>query len=215
MPRLLKESDYIGKKYNKLTVKSFEGKDNFGNHIVDCDCDCGNSKNVLLRDIRKGITKSCGCLQKEVAKGMKVTHGLTGTRLYNIWCNMKERCYNSSVPAYENYGGRGITVCDEWKDGIVAFHNWAKDNGYSDKLTLERLDVNKGYSPDNCTWITKGDQARNTRNSKHINLFGETKTISEWCRDSRTVGKDTFYKRIKQGMAPEEALTAPLMRGRK
>jgi hypothetical protein len=80
---------------------------------------------------------------------------------------------------------------------------------------LKRLDVNKGYSPDNCTWITKGDQARNTRNSKHINLFGETKTISEWCRDSRTVGKDTFYKRIKQGMAPEEALTAPLMRGRK
>ena len=210
MPRKINESDYIGQKYNKLTIQYFDGKDKFGNRVIHCLCDCGNEKNMLLRDVRKGTSKSCGCLQKEVAKEQHMSHGFSRTRLYKLWHGMKQRCFNPKDPAYDIYGGKGITVCGEWKDDFLAFREWALSHGYKDGLTIERVDNDKGYGPDNCTWIPWNDQAKHTSRVRQIVLFGETKSFSDWLKDDRvSISDEGYYRRIKRGLSVEDALLTP------
>lgn len=123
-----------------------------------------------------GKSKSCGCLRKEI----HYNHGQFKSRLYNIWTNMKQRCYNKKNTSYENYGGRGIKVCKEWQSDFESFYLWSVDNGYSDLLQIDRIDNNADYSPKNCRWISRKLQNRNRRNNLHIEFIGVKKTLKEW-----------------------------------
>lgn len=123
-------------------------------------CFCGNEFEAQITYIKNGHTRSCGCLKHNKDK---ITHGLSKERLYNIWSNMIQRCNNPKVTNYHNYGGRGITVCKTWQDDYTTFRKWALANGYSDKLSIDRINVDGNYEPSNCRWTTTTVQNRNTR----------------------------------------------------
>lgn len=117
-------------------------------------------------------------------RGCIITHGGVGTRLYEIWCGMKKRCQNPNDKRFKNYGGRGIMICEEWKNDFQAFYDWAMANGYEDHLTIDRIDVNGNYEPSNCRWVNARVQQRNTTRNRFVTAFGKTKTIAEWSEDS-------------------------------
>lgn len=171
-----KFNDLSGKKFGRLTA--LYRINNYHKKRVYwlCVCDCGNLKEVSSSDLTCNNTKSCGCLPKGIIK-----HGLRYTRLYTIWCKIKNRCYDSSASNYPRYGGRGITICDEWLNDPTAFYTWSIDNGYQDTLSIDRIDNNKGYSPNNCRWTNATQQGRNKRNNKSFTINGETRCLSEWC----------------------------------
>src|SRR5699024_2379123 len=177
-----------------------------------CECICGNVKIVMLSNLRGGQVRSCGCLKKE--NPQNITHGQKGTRLYRIWAGMKTRCLNPNDRAYLQYGGRGIGICAGWID-FEGFFEWAKNNGYKSDLTLERIDVNKNYQPDNCTWIPLADQAKNRTNTPYLKFNGQTKTMKEW---SEITGIEyaTIHARInKYGWSAERTLSTPPLIKRK
>lgn len=129
-----------------------------GGIIWLCRCDCGNLAEVRSTNLLSGNTMSCGCLQKEMHIGYR--HGDDRTRLYQIWGNVKTRCYNSNEQHYHRYGGRGITVCDEWKNDYVVFKKWALSNGYENNLTIDRINNDGNYEPNNCQWITRSENTK-------------------------------------------------------
>ena len=169
--------DLAGRRFGKLTVIEEVGRTQNGKVIWKCKCDCGGETNAIASNLKNGISKSCGCQRTETLMKRSTTHGGRRTRLYQIWCNMKQRCKNVNYP---DYGGRGIEVCEEWKNSFEAFRDWALANGYRDDLTIERKDVNGDYCPENCTWATRKAQNNNTRNNHFIEYNGQTKTISQW-----------------------------------
>lgn len=132
-------------------------------------------------------------------------HGLCETRLYGIYQNMLKRCFNNRTSAYKDYGGRGITVCDEWRKDFMSFYNWALNNGYEETLTIDRTDVNGNYEPSNCRWIPMGEQSRNTRKNVYFTYNGETKIISDWVKELG-IPMTTFRRRMKQNKPIEEIL---------
>lgn len=149
---------------------------------------------------------------------MKRVHGeannTNGTRskLYVVWCHMIERCYNSHSERYENYGGRGITVCDEWRDDFTAFRDWARSNGYSEKLSLDRINNDGNYEPNNCKWSTQKEQCNNRRNNRLLTYKGETKTMTQWA-ESIGMNVGTFKYRLRLGWSVQRAIETPV-RGR-
>ena len=167
--------DLTGQTFGYWTV--IKRTDNKGRHTMWlCKCKCGTIRPVCTDNLRGGKSVSCGCIMKE--KPCTRKHGLHDTRLYATWQNMKERCRNPKNNNYHNYGGRGITVCEEWKNSFQSFYDWAMSNGYSDNLTLDRIDVNGNYCPNNCRWSTKKFQANNTRRNIYITYNKKTQTLA-------------------------------------
>ena len=154
--------DLAGKQFGRLKVIERAETVNKRTKWL-CECDCGNEIIAEAYNLKSGHTQSCGCLQSEAASCANKTHGMTRTRLYRIWNCMHNRCYRKSYHAFKHYGGRGIVVCDEWLHDFQAFYDWAIANGYKDDLSIDRIDPNKNYSPDNCRWATMAEQNKNKR----------------------------------------------------
>lgn len=199
--------DMIGQRYGRLTVISRgERRGKYTGAFWLCRCDCGNTVTVSGRELRKGDTRSCGCLYRETRRKAP-EQKLTGSRLYNIWQGMKRRTMTKSNPRYPDYGGRGITVCPEWRDSFETFKEWALANGYRDDLTIDRIDNDGPYSPENCRWATYQEQGNNNRHNRMIEYNGEVHSLTEWAR-IKGINMQTLSARINQhGWSIERALT--------
>lgn len=202
--------DITGQKFGKVTVIDRDHQGRNSEWYWICRCDCGNITVVSGYRLRSGHTKSCGCLQEEQRrKGFNKTHGMTDTRIYYEWSNMKARCYNKNGNMYYAYGGRGISVCDEWRTSFVTFMEWALSHGYTDEMTLDRIDVNGNYCPENCRWIPPRKQYLNRSDNHIVEAFGQKKTIKEWA-DETGLKYDTIERRINAyGWTPERAVSEP------
>lgn len=202
-----KKKDITGLRVGKLVALYFDKYDYFpsGERYEKwlCQCDCGKRLSVNKKNLLSGASKSCGCLSVESNRRRLTKHGGRNTRLYSIWCNMKGRCLNSSDSDYDRYGGRGINICNEWIDDYVVFRDWAITNGYNDSLTIDRVDVNKDYCPDNCRWVDMRIQANNRTNTIYIEYNGERHTCSEWA-DIVGISYDTLNNRYHAGMTGED-----------
>ena len=146
-----------------------------------CKCDCGNERIVNGYSLRTGATVSCGCYSRDKTIQRNIRHGQAGTRLYVIWKNMKKRCFKPQDKKYPRYGGRGITICEAWLE-FGPFYEWAMASGYQDNLTIDRIDNDKGYSPENCRWASKTEQANNTCRNAYVTVLGQTHSVAEWAR---------------------------------
>lgn len=211
--RLSAEYEVIqGERYGRLTVveESESTKDCYGRRVrmVKCKCDCGNSCIVPFKDLRYGNSKSCGCLAKEVRLKNSTTHGLANRHpLYGVWKGIKSRCLITTSEAYKDYGGRGITICKEWRDNFKVFFDWCVSHGWHKGLSIDRIDNNKGYSPDNCRFADVFMQARNKRNNHEVIYKGEKwHSLAQFCQDLHLDYK-TMYQRIKRGLTIEQAVT--------
>jgi hypothetical protein len=212
---LRKAIDLTGQRFGRLTVLERDCLERQGKGDVRwiCICDCGEYSSVVARSLVHGATKSCGCLNKEPTAKSAYRHGQNKSRLYHVWDGMKSRCYRPNARGYKNYGGRGITVCDEWRDNFVAFRDWAMANGYVENTekrkggcTLDRIDVNGNYEPSNCRWVNATFQANNTRRNYMITAFGQTKSLAQWARDTG-ISYSALTWRVKSGWPIEKALT--------
>lgn len=171
-----------------------------------CRCDCGTEKIVRGISLRNGSIQSCGCLCKE---RHRKTHEESKSRLFHIWQYVKGRCYNKNNTAYSYYGGRGIAVCDEWRNSFIAFRDWALSNGYNDTLTLDRIDSDGNYEPFNCRWINRKAQMRNQRKSLMFTINGITKNLADWCDEYNAPYERVRVRVIDNHWDIVSALTTP------
>lgn len=198
--------DLTGQRFGRLVVLERASNGKHGDIVYRCKCDCGTIKEVTATHLRSGASKSCGCLRKEVTQKNKTIHGMKRTRLYNIWVAMKRRCSPScDKRVYDRYYGREIRVCNEWKTDFSVFAKWALNNGYSDELSIDRINNDGNYEPSNCRWVSMEDQCNNRNNSRYITCRGETLTIAQW---AKKIGMfDSNLRRsLKQGKTLEEIM---------
>lgn len=166
--------DLIGKRFGRLTILKFSHKTNWKKYYL-CQCDCGNKKAIYDYSLKKGETKSCGCLYKE-SRGGIINHFL-----YKRWIGIKARCYNENFKEFDRYGGRGIFMCEEWKNNARAFIDWSMKNGYKKGLELDRINNDDGYYPENCRWVKHQENSRNMGRCHIVEYNGEKRHWLEWC----------------------------------
>ena len=197
MPKII---DLTGQRFGRLVVlKRAENKGRMTRWL--CLCDCGKTTISHAANLRNGQARSCGCYRYDRARAVSKKHDGKGTRLYRIWKNMRSRCNCKSVSQYKDYGGRGITVCDEWSDYKV-FQVWALSNGYADNLTIDRIDTNGNYTPDNCKWSNHKEQNRNRRDNHIV----DGKSLSEWA-EITGLNYQTLVSRANRGCSKDEILS--------
>ena len=206
--------DMTGWKIGKLEIIERAKNGKRGRVMWKCRCECGNECVVSATNLRSGKTKSCGCLWYEAIKKSNSTHGEYHTRLRSIGTGIKNRCYNKNEPAYKYYGGKGVQMCPEWFDDFLNFKKWAIENGYKEDLTIDRIDVNGNYSPENCRWVAMKKQCNNRTNNVMVEMDGETKTLSEWAELSPLSYKQIWnrYHRLKWDI--QDALYTPICGGK-
>ena len=201
--------DLTGKRFNRLLVL------NQGDRLRPkvprwvCLCDCGKTIVTDGKSLRHGLSRSCGCLKNEKIKQRSTTHGMTNSSEYKTWCGIKKRCYNKNEMCYPSYGGRGITMSEEWKHSFDAF---LRDVGPkpSANHSIERIDPNGNYQADNCKWIPLHEQARNKRNTILLTASKVTKTMVDWSKETG-IPYATIQARILKGWTEHDAVTKPLM----
>ena len=196
----------IGTRFGRLVVIGTPKPPTRRNGLALVRCDCGKEKSVGNSDLRNGCAKSCGCLQRELARKRVLTHGQTGTRMYRVWQSMHSRCY-PTAPCFRNYFARGIMVCKRWKK----YEAFARDMGECPPgMSLDRINNNMGYSPSNCRWASRKQQARNKQTNRIISAWGESKTLADWCDDPRcNVYQARLGQRLAAGWGPENAISLP------
>lgn len=193
--------DMVGKRFGRLVV--LERSENNGNKVMwRCKCDCGKIVDVFGTYLRTGDTKSCGCYASDARKNRATKHNMCKSRLYRIWHSMKIRCYNPKNKRYHCYGGKGVSVCEEWKNDFSEFMKWAYENGYDEnapkwECTIDRIDSNGNYCPENCRWATIKEQNNNRTNNTIIFYNGCKKTISQWSEELG-IEQDTISARLKR-----------------
>lgn len=197
--------DLSGDRFGRLTVVKVSYKKHRKYHWL-CKCDCGNTTIVAGTSLRNGQTKGCGCTRGK----NRLKHGGFGTQLYSTWANMLQRTTNEKRQDYNRYGGRGITVCDEWRQ-YENFRDWSISNGYNDDLTIDRINVNGNYEPNNCRWVTVDVQANNKRNNILIEYNGEERTLAEWAKTTE-IRYCTLLYRIRSGWSVDTAFNRPTRR---
>jgi len=186
---------YSGMRTKMLTVIKESGRNKNRCILWKCRCDCGKVVDITATALRQG-QQSCGCMQGSVK------HRQTNTRLYTIWTGIKRRCYNTHDKSYQKwYGAKGIRMCDEWKNDFMSFHDWAISNGYTEELTIDRIDSTGNYEPSNCRWVTAQEQSINKRNNVWFTYDGETLTEIEWARKLE-VEPTTIKRRFKKYGSP-------------
>ena len=203
------KTDLTGKIFGRLTVVGkLEIKDKYNNFLWACKCECGNEKITNTPSLNSGQTSSCGCLHKETMSALLKTHGMKHTSEYRVWAGIKRRCYNKNEDNYSDYGGRGITMCEKWKNDFMAFYN---DMGLrpSKDHSIDRKDVNGNYCKENCRWATSTEQANNRRNNRFYLHNGVSRTLAGWCRELN-LKYSVVWERLELGWAFERAITEPI-----
>lgn len=193
------------KRFGRLSIVAEVGRTKSGDSRWLCECDCGKSCIVVGSNLRSGHTRSCGCYNSELITKRNTKHGSRKTKLYGVWNGIKSRCYRPNVNGYSNYGMRGISMCAEWKDSFEAFEKWAFSSGYEEGLSIDRIDVNGNYCPENCRWATSEMQVNNKRNSIHIDINGESKTLGKLSTETG-IPYATLYGRYVRGVSVDELL---------
>ena len=205
------KEDIVGNRYGKLIVLSkTDRKTKDGHYYYNCQCDCGNTKEIIAKSLKRGLTKSCGCVRKETMS----THGLSQSRFYAIWEGMIDRVTNPENDRYTRYGGRGITICKEWND-FSNFKNdmydsycmHVKEFGEND-TTIDRINTDGNYEFDNCRWATNKQQANNRSTNVMIEWNGKTQSMKMWSEELN-ISYDTIRSRYKRGWSVERIMTTP------
>lgn len=198
--------DILGVKFGRAIAMRQYSDDNKGT-MIECLCDCGTIFSAHRYSLLSGNTLSCGCYHKEKSIEASFKHGMTGTRMHDIWSGLKSRCSLKTNYGYKNYGGRGISVCDEWlaDDGFLSFYDWSINNGYAESLTIDRIDNSLGYTPENCRWVDMEVQCNNTRKNLHIEYKGESKTLAQWVKYLGIKYSKTYCRIYKLGWSVEKA----------
>jgi hypothetical protein len=191
-----------GMKFGRLTVIEYVGKAKSKHSLWRCKCDCGEERVVRRGPLTTGVTVSCGCYRRQMEVGK--THGASKSRLYNIWNQVRHRCLNKKNISFNNYGGRGIKVCNDWSD-FEKFQTWALNNGYSKEFVIDRIDTNGDYTPENCRWITQKENSNNKRNNRYLTIDGITKTVKQWAEKSGMC-YETLLERVNRGITEPEML---------
>lgn len=204
-----KKQNLVGQTFNRLTVLKHAGQDRFGKTCWKCRCLCGNLSTVNGSQLVRGKIKSCGCFHKERVSEVRKTHGLSKSNEYRTWSSILRRCYNPNTKDYPNYGGRGIRVCSRWKN---SFENFLKDMGNRPSgMTIERKNNDRNYSPENCRWIVKKYQNRNTRVTVWLTFRGRRLPLVQWAEEL-SIQSSTLRKRLYDGWTIRRTLTTPLIR---
>lgn len=199
----MKGCEFVGCRFGRLTVLR-RSKKIYGRKAWLCVCDCGKETIVGTGSLTSGNTKSCGCLALETRRknGLNnAKHNQSYERIYQTWRGMKKRCMDKEGIRWKVYGARGITVCDEWLNNFEAFYEWSKKSGYKDNLTIDRIDNEKGYFPENCRWATPKQQARNRTNTTRYTLDGQTKPLIDWAEEMG-MNYSGVYERYRSGYDP-------------
>lgn len=209
--------DLTGKQFSRLSVlRPAEDRVlKIGKHLTmwECKCNCGNTVIVRSCDLKSGKVMSCGCYRKETTRAIHTTHGATKGRkakkLYSVWAGILARCNNPGSAEFQYYGGKGVTVCKGWENDYSAFEKWALTNGYEEGLSIDRIDVNGDYCPENCRWATDIEQANNKTTNKFLEAFGERHTIAEWARKLDVTYNSLYYSLSKNAWDLTKVVVGP------
>lgn len=210
-----KVEDLTGQVFGRWTVLGRAGTyKRESTWTVVCSCELAITKVLRAAMLKKGKSKSCGCLNLEMIVERNKSHGLTGHQIFNKWQNMQGRCYNPKNKKYHRYGGRGITVCQEWRDDFQTFYDWSMANGWAPELTIDRIDNDGNYEPSNCRWTTLEIQSNNKSNTVIVFIYGQRMPLQLAMKQFGACDPSLASSRIKKGWDHERAITTPPRHGR-